>query len=282
MRHVWVWGLVGLLLGCPTLSEEKGLGAYGFHGHQTGDYDRVKIPLVNRSVNVGGNFTVEFWFKTQPGDNPAGTVNTSATDGSGWVGGHILVDRDIDDNSGSNEHGDWGVAMANGRIAFGVAKGPVGKTIYAASTPDLRDGQWHHVAVTRRTTGQMAIFVDGVLHAQGLGPSGDVSYRNDRVTTMPQSDPYLVLGAEKHDYPGSLAFKGLLSGLRISAAVLYDTNFTPGPQTTSLNPFTTVALYTFRFWDGQTLLDLSGQGNHGQVKVGGSPAGPFSAGNGPY
>lgn len=273
------------LVSCPGPQEGGAVvvASYGFQGHQSGDIDRIKIPLVNKSVNVGNDFTIEFWLKTQPSDNPGGTVNTSATDGSGWVGTHIILDRDIDDNSGSNEHGDWGIGMANGRIAFGVAKGSSGKTIYASSSADLRDGQWHHVAVTRQgSSATMRIYIDGQLGDQGIGPSGDVSYKNDRTTSKPNSDPYLVIAAEKHDYPGSLGYKGLLSGLRISNQVLYTSDFTPDQTTIQNQTGVTVALYLFDVWNGVDLTDVSGGGNHGVVKVGGSPSGPYPSTDRPF
>lgn len=277
--------LVGFLMSCTLFSDNSDmLGAYEFQGYATAtpDQDRIKIPLEHRSINVGHDFTIEFWFKTGPGDNPGGTVNVNATDGTGWVLGHVILDRDIDDGLGSNDYGDWGIVMANGRIAFGVAKGASGKTIWAQGTNDLRDNQWHHVAVTRRSTGQMSIYVDGILGAQGMGPSGDVSYLSGRSTQQPNSDPYLVIAAEKHDYSGSLGYKGLLTGLRISNAVLYDGNFTPDKKTIRPIPYTTVALYYFNFWDGQELKDLSGNKNHGQIKRGGNPLSPIFVNDRPF
>ncbi len=282
----WYWSLVLIFLwGCPGPQDQGGvaLASYGFQGHQNGDIDRVKIPLVNKSVNVGLDFTVEFWLKTHAADNPGGTADPNATDGTGWVYSHIIVDRDIDDGSGSNEYGDWGIGMAAGKIAFGVAQGSSGKTILASSSADLRDGQWHHVAATRHgSSGEMRLYIDGQLEATGTGPTGNISYKNDRTTTKPNSDPYLVLAAEKHDYPGSLGYKGLLSGLRVSQQVVYSSNFTPGPDTVQNQPGSTVALYLFDTWNGSSLTDLSGQGNHGIVKVGGSPPGPYASTDRPF
>lgn len=257
------------------------MGSIVFQGHASGDYDRVKFPLENRNLNVGGDFTVEFWFRCVASDNPAGTANPNATDGTGWITGHIMVDRDIDDGVGENERGDWGISMAQGRIAFGVAKGPDGKTIWNGSGPDLRDGQWHHVAAVREATGAMRLYIDGVLNASGMGPAGDVSYLSGRPTQRPNSDPYLVLAAEKHDYPGYLGYKGHFTGLRISRCARYRENFTPGIHTVGLDPLV-VALYTFSTAPDSQVVDLSGNGNHGVMKVGGTPPSPTLSSEAPF
>lgn len=257
--------------------------SYGFRGQIFGDRGRIKIPIEpNRAVNVGMNFTIEFWLKMPPGSNANGSVNTSATDGSGWVGGHIVIDRDIDDSQGSNSHGDFGIALADGRPAFGVAKGTNGKTIYASSAADLRDGTWHHIAVTRNaSSGQMKIFVDGIEHASGIGPTGDISYQDNRATTRPNSDPYLVIGCEKHDYDSTvLGYEGLLTGLRFSHHVRYTGNFTVAPAKPAADSHT-VALYLFESWDGENFYDELNL-SPGIVKTGSTPFAPYPSLDAPW
>lgn len=208
-----------------------------FHGHGSGDIDRVKIPLdaPARPVDVGFDFTLEFWLKALPGENDASGC-TAGNDG--WITGNTIFDRDV---YGPGDRGDYGVSLFDGGIAFGVADDASGAGLCGATPVD--DGAWHHVAVTRdASSGQMRLFVDGVLDGSASGPTGDVSYRDGRTGGAP-NDPYLVIGAEKHDagaaYP---SFSGWIDEVRLSRVVRYTTTFAPpsGPFTTDAD---TVALY---------------------------------------
>ena len=68
--------------------------------------------------------------------------------------------------------------------------------------------------------------MDGSLEAEGDGPDGDVSYPDDGVPgnfcngSCANSDPFLVLGAEKHDagsqYP---SYSGWLDEVRLSSVL---------------------------------------------------------------
>lgn len=242
-----------------------------FFGTGSGDIDRVKIPLDNphRSVDVGGDFTIEFWLKAAPSSNPSPSCQESASEDT-WTNGNIILDRDI---FGDGDYGDYGISLYGGRIAFGAAVGSNRRTICGIS--DLRDGQWHHVAVTRQSgNGQMRIFVDGQLQKTENGPGGNLSYRDGRNTSYTNSDPYLVIAAEKHDYDPSTypSFNGWLDELRISNVIRYTANFTPPSM--PFNPdSSTVALYHFDGTPGPcngTVSDASGQGNNGQCKHGGT------------
>src|SRR5581483_1970624 len=193
-------GAAALVAALPLLgSGLAGAGSLRFLGTGAGDIDRVKIPLDGppRPVDVGAtDFTLEWWMKALPGDNAVGQATCDAADG--WITGHVLLDRDV---FGDGDHGDFGVSVTGGRLAFGVSAGAAGTTICGGT--DVADGAWHHVAVTRRRAdGRLRIYVDGVLDAAGaggVGPDRDVSYRDGRPTAYPDSDPFLVLGAEKHD-----------------------------------------------------------------------------------
>ncbi len=253
-----------------------------FLGHGVGDIDRVKIRLdaPAASIDAGGDFTLEFWLKAQPG------ANTSAlcTEGDiNWINGNIILDRDI---YGDGDHGDYGVSLAGGRIAFGVARETSANTI--CGTSNLADGAWHHVALTRNSaSGLIRIYVDGQLQREGTGPTGDVSYRDGRGTSFPNSDPFLVLGAEKHDagaaYP---SFNGWLDELRISTTLRYTAGFTP-PQAPFVSDSFTAGLYHFDEAIGKpctgSVLDASGNGAAGTCQYGGSaPAGPLYSADTPF
>jgi hypothetical protein len=248
--------------------------ALDFKGNGTGDIDRVKIPIDRTSnpnpVDVGSDFTVEAWIAPTADNDAAGI-----TQGSGmlWVTGNIFIDRDT---YGDGDYGDFGLSLANGRVAFGVGVGASAYTI--VGTTDLRDGDWHHVAATRNaTTGALVVYVDGVQDASGTGPTGDASYNDGRSTSYPNSDPYLVLGAEKHDLdPGSYPpYYGGMQLLRISNTIRYTGTFEP-PRVLS-DDANTAGLYLFDEGNSTTLGDsatLTGSPTDGTINVGGTPTGP--------
>jgi len=252
-------------------------GSYSlrFYGHGSGDIDRVKVKLDAPAVpaDIGANFTLEFWMKANAADN--GTT-ACVPGGVNWINGNVIFDRDV---YGSGDHGDYGISLANGKIAFGVAQGSTEDTICGTTT--VADGTWHHIAVTRNTTnGAMNIFVDGTLDASGTGPTGDISYRDGRTTSYSNSDPYLVLGAEKHDagaeYP---SYNGYLDEVRLSNNIRYTSNFTR-PATPFASDANTVALYHFDEGPAgnctSTILDSSFTGTSDGVcqNGGAAPAGP--------
>lgn len=267
----------------PTLA--LGQGSLRFFGTGTNREDRVEIPLVqnplvngspSRPINVGGDFTLEFWIKLAPGNN--GTVS-SAAHGDGWITGNIILDRDV---WGNGNFGDFGVsvgavgASSSRRLAFGVDRLGTGRTIVGSA--DLNTGLWHHVAVTRSATnGQLRIFIDGVLDAETTtgnhGPLGTLAFNSGAISSSGSpngTDPYLVLGAEKHDANPALypSFRGWLDELRISNVVRYTSNFAvpTQPFTTDAN---TMGLYHFDEGAGTLLTDFSGAAggpSHGQVR----------------
>lgn len=256
-----------------TVAGATGGGAsLRFYGNGRNDIDRVKIRLdaPARPIDVGASdFTLEFWLKALPGENGSGAC---VAGGDNWIYGNIVLDRDV---YGGGDYGDFGVAVAGGRIAFGVARGTVGTTICGAT--DVADGVWHHIALTRRASdGQLQIFVDGRLDGAGTGPTGDVSYRDGRPTSYP-NDPYLVLGAEKHDagaaYP---SYSGWLDEVRISRVVRYSAAF-ERPSGPFMPDGETVGLYHFDEGSGDTIGDSSGATggpSTGVRRYGGTPAGP--------
>jgi glucose/arabinose dehydrogenase len=244
-----------------------------YFGNGFGDIDRVKIPLdaPARPVDVGGtDFSIEWWMKANGADNPSTAVQCDTNDG--WTYGNILIDRDI---FGPGELGDYGVSLTDGRPAFGASLGSTGTTICGAT--DVADGDWHHVAVTRRVSdGRLQIYVDGDLDAEGDGPDGDLSYADGRATTH-GDDPYLVLGAEKHDAgPEYPSYDGFLDEMRISSVLRYEGSFTP-PSSPFDADSDTVGLYHFNEGFGNTISDdsgVTGGPSTGLRKYGGSTNGP--------
>jgi hypothetical protein len=259
--------------------QDYSLKFLGYGNSTQPDIDRVVIPLGNPSkpINVGMDFTLEFWMKANPGDNLANTCNPNE-----WYFGNVIIDRDV---FGDGDFGDYGIVLCNRRIVVGVQRsnlmhgGVVGSTI-------VDDGFWHHVAVTRQaSSGGVWLYIDGTLDASSASSSsnGNISYNVGRSTMYPD-DPTLVFGAEKHDYPGSLYFKGKLDEFRLSNIMRYSSSFVPNSQpfTTDIN---TVALYHFNEGSGNILNDDSGAAggpSHGTIQYGGNPSGPVWSYDSPF
>lgn len=253
-----------------------------FHGNGENGIDRVKIKINDpaRPADIGKtDFTLEFWMKADASDN-TGTV-AAANSGDGWITGNTIIDRDI---FGNGDFGDFGVsigAYTGGQpqtrvVSFGVDRLGTGTTIIG--TTNVADKQWHHIAVTRRfSDGQMRIFVDGKLDAQGTGPPGNISYRNARSTDHPDSDPYLVIGAEKHDAGAAFpSFNGWVDEVRLSGILRYASSFTR-PKFPFKKDSNAKALYHFSEGSGDAILDSSGASggpSNGARNFGGSPPGP--------
>lgn len=268
-----VWSLVAV----PARGAEFSLRFFG-NGVAAPGLDRVEIALdaPPRPVDVGGDFSLELWLKVAPGENGTATCSNAS---DAWILGNIVLDRDV---FGDGDFGDWGVSLMNGRVAFGVHNGTTGATLCGST--DLADQAWHFLALTRRASdGRLQLYVDGQLEATFAGPLGDLSYRDGR-TGFPK-DPYLVLGAEKHDagaeYP---SFSGWLDDLRITAALTWTTSGPPPTEPAVAVPGT-VALYSCNEGGGTALGDSSQHASGpspGVLQVGGSPAGPQFVPDSPF
>lgn len=260
--------LVGGLVITSVTAQAAGY-SLRFYGTGTGDIDRVKIPVdPTNSADVGGSFTIEFFIRVIPGQNGSGACTTG---NAGWTSGNTIVDRDV---FGTGDFGDYGISLfgLSGVIAFGVSDAVSGETV--CGTRSVIDGSWHHIAVTRNAaTGVLALFVDGVPDGIATGPTGDISYRDGRATTWP-NDPFLVLGAEKHDFgPAFPSYSGWFDELRISTTIRYTGAFIP-PTQPFLTDTSTVLLYHFDEGTGNLVADSSGNGTDGVRRPGGSPVGP--------
>lgn len=222
------------------------------------------------------DFTLEIWLRCLPGSNPAPQYPCGQD--VNWIYGNIILDRDR-----YNQDRKFGVSLVGGRPIFGMSGNGSGDRTICAST-DLRDGAWHHLAVQRRRSdGHLWIFVDGILEADADGPDGDVSYPDDGLPgdycggPCVDSDPFLVLAAEKHDagsaYP---SFDGWLDELRVSTTLRYGGPFVP-PAAPFTPDVATAALYHLDEGAGNSVNDDSGAPggpSPGERRYGGSPAGP--------
>ncbi|MBL8778534.1 MAG: LamG domain-containing protein [Acidimicrobiales bacterium] len=259
-----------------------------FFGTGSGRADRVEIALdaPARPVDVGaGAFTIEWWMRGWRSNNPSGVVACGAG-AYGWIGGHVVVDRDRFPFSGPDGR-DFGVSVDRyGDVAFGAQDGTGAASTVCTDLPGdgVLDGRWHHVAVERTGADHLQIWVDGVRRADGVGPAGDLSYPDGTTGARP-ADPYLVIGAEKHDvgaaYP---SFAGRLDELRVSSIRRYRTAFAR-PTAPFVADSATVGLYHFDEAAGSRVTDSSGAvggPSHGLVRFTPSGARPARTDDTPF
>jgi hypothetical protein len=264
---------------------------FGLSSADEGDYvGRVRIPLDDPeidddpgpAVDVGaGDFTIEFWMRTT---EPGPSIGSCSS--NNWISARIIIDRDRYEQARA-----YGIAITDGVIAFGVDSNEGSETV--CGDTDVADDEWHHVAVQRRySDGRLYIFVDGGLDAEEDGPGGDISYPdngypNDRcvingMSSQPclESDPYIVIGAEKHDvdvdsYP---PFIGRIDEIRFSDTLRYATGYTV-PTSGFAVDGSTVALYPLEegtagssCLTGNQIFDTAG-GDDGHCRFGGNSSG---------
>lgn len=281
----WLLFLGSWLVVSGVGSEARGVDyALRFFGNGVDDIDRVKIMIDDPTNNLPGppadigatDFTIEFWMKANASDNNA--PPESCGQNINWIYGNIILDRDR-----YNQNRKFGLSIAGGSLIFGVSgddSSPV-PDLTICGTSNVLDGQWHHIAIQRRLSdGWMWLYVDGTLEAQANGPDGDISYPDDGVPgdfcggPCVNSDPYLVIAAEKHDAgPEFPSYSGWVDEMRLSNVLRYAGGFTRPGTTFSLDA-QTVALYHFNEGSGDVIGDEVGLSD-GERKYGGNPAGPL-------
>jgi hypothetical protein len=262
-----------------TSALSSGPHSLRFFGNGVDQIDRVKIRIDDPTDSQPGppadigatSFTIELWLKTSSG-NSATSIDCGWN--INWINGNIAVDRD---RYGQGRK--FGLSMGAGVIAWGVTNGS-GTSRTVCGDTDLRDGAWHHVAVQRRRSdGMLWIWVDGALEARADGPNGDVSYPDDGVPgdycggPCTASDPFIVIGAEKHDAGSSYpSYHGWIDEIRLSTRLRYASAFTPPADPFDVDG-ATAALYHLNKGSGNTIHDARGPSD-GVRKFGGNPAGP--------
>jgi hypothetical protein len=217
--------------------------------------------------------TIEWWLlATEDNDAPA----PDCSHGLAWISGNIVVDRDRFSLGRK-----FGASLANGRLVFGVSGATDGDAVTLCGDEDLRDGQWHHIAVQRRRSdGWVWLYVDGSLVDGADGPDGDVSYPDGVASGSgcggcTEKDPFLVIGAEKHDadptaYP---PFHGWVDEVRLSTVLRYSAGGFDPPTGGFVPDADTASLYHFDEGSGTVAADAAGDAD-GVLRVGGDPPGP--------
>ena len=170
----------GTAYGSPTYVTGK-VGSYVIQFDGSTQYVMITRP-------ISGDWTISFYVKT---------TQTSPS-GSQWYNGKGLVDCEV-----SGTHDDFGTSYLNSKFAFGV--GNPDTTFQSTST--INGGSWKHVACTRvSSTGQMKIYVNGVLETTGTGPTGAKTAATNMAFGRRQSS-------------GNF-FNGAIDNLKIYASVL--------------------------------------------------------------
>jgi endoglucanase len=133
------------------------IGKVGAQAAQfNGTTSYVSIP---RSVT--DDFTVAMWVKT--------------TDNAGWAGAQWWNGKGLVDGEVGGGGADWGTALVDGKFVIGI--GATGGDSTFASSVNINNGAWHHVAATRNnTSGAVALYVDGVLRGSGTGANGSRTF----------------------------------------------------------------------------------------------------------
>ena len=128
----------------------------GVVGAQAGQFNGSST-YVSIPRSVTDDFTVTMWIKT---------TDNAAWPGAQWWNGKGLVDGEV-----AGGGADWGTALVDGKFVLGVGSSSGDVTL--ASSVNINDGLWHHLAATRsNATGAMEVYVDGVLRGSGAGPAG--------------------------------------------------------------------------------------------------------------
>jgi hypothetical protein len=219
----------------------------------------VALPAEGVGINVSGALTYEFWLapSATAGDNPA---STTAGANNNWINSNICLDRDLRDTLPAH-----GFGISAGQICFGVSTAGGERTIIG--TTDLRDGAFHFVRLVRDGDNIHA-YVAGTREATGSGiGTGSIAMPDSHTPLLTcgpsqdqdcvNSDPFLVLGTEKHELAAN-GFIGLIAELRVSNIARSTGASHTVPSGPMANDANTVGLWRMAEQQGTTVADESG------------------------
>ncbi len=192
-----------------------------------GSSNHMTVPY-SGAIDISGPITVEAWIKLN-------SVNGNYQD---------IVCREAWGQAGSGGGYEFAITSA-GKLRLDLYQSHNQYTTAIGSTT-VTTNVWHHVAGVFDGN-QIRVYLNGQL-------DGSLS------TTNGPTSGTSALNIGKSTYT-TYYFGGLIDEVRISAAALYSSNFTPGLGAAS----NTRALWKF---DGQTTNDASGNGNQGTLQSG--------------
>jgi len=209
----------------------------------TDDYVQIKD---DDSLDLATNFTLSLWFYRQndTGAAEALLTKTDAADPGAIDYTYVLEIADSD------------------KILFGVVKDG-GGVAYLVSTSLIKTGRWYHVTATKDST-KFYIYLDGVLNDSGItvGTMGD-----------PEISGFPVEVGRIGDAGAWQYFPGLIDDVKI-----YNYTRTAAQVTWDYNRGKPVAHWRFDECKGGTIYDESGNGNNGQLYLGGAAQGVTATG----
>ncbi|MBI5046532.1 PQQ-binding-like beta-propeller repeat protein [Candidatus Micrarchaeota archaeon] len=206
-------------------------GRFGKGFSFNGVFSYISVPRP-----VEDNFTICAW------------INTTST---GSSLNHWQTAAVFESEAGGPDY-DFGFGTAsNGKMAFGT--GPADVTIIGNTT--VADGIWHHVCALRNgDSGQLDIYVDGSLDAEGFSSTGSLT-ANSQASIGYGSDGATGLNGTIDDL---LVFNRVLSNSEIFS--LYDAN-----SSQYENNFTNLSYGTHTFIGYAT--DQSGNTNQTETRI---------------
>lgn len=194
--------------------------------------------------------TIEFWIR------PSATDADNGQEIAPGANYNLTNSNIIWDGDSVNTRG-FIIGLSGGAVCFGVNAASE-RTIQG--TTDLRDGQWHHVAVYRNSgSGLMEIFVDGAREATFSGPTGLITYDGD----SPATDQYHYLCKEKLN--ATFGCDCDMSEIRVSSNQRYSGATYTVPTAAFTTDANTIGLYHFDENSGTTLGDSSGNNFDGEL-----------------
>jgi hypothetical protein len=166
----------------------------------------------------------------------------------GWF---KVADNNTNQVIAGNQNGSGGyILLANaGMPQFYLTANGVGSDFAIAWPPNITPNEWHHMAGVADGS-QIRVYLDGQL----------VAAKNSTLLPSPVTTDFTI----GNGWNGTVGLHGNVDEVRVTAGALYTTNFTPDGRPAVVAG--TRGLWRF---DGQTLLDASGNGNNGKF-VGGA------------
>lgn len=181
-----------------SVEDRNGVSSKALHFGGIPDAIELDNPLIevetSHTNQVVEDFSISFWIRT---------TQTGGDDSGNWFHtGNVPL---IDGKMGVDQN-DFGVALANGNILFGMES--AGTIANLASLIAVNDGTWHHVVVTRTfSSGQMEVTIDGFQTSSTNGPANAIL----------DSAELLFIG--RRPYRGNY-FQGELDDIRFYGKVL--------------------------------------------------------------
>jgi hypothetical protein len=180
--------------GAAFSSSVSKFGGYSVQFNGTSNY----LSAANNGVfDLGtGDFTIEFWMKSSQNTGYyVGIIGTQSVAGNSTAGMWRISNR----------------MNSTSQLGFDYSTG--GSFVDDVFGPNVNDGSWHHVAVTR-ASGTLRAFVDGVQAPSSFTVNQNLS-----------SGKNLNIGFEPQD---STYYSGNLDDLRVTKGIArYTSSFTP-------------------------------------------------------